>query len=288
MNRLLIAVFAILPIIVSAQWGMTPNQAMVKQSIEPSLVVICSAYKLQDGSGQRYGRNNRAEFSQGYTLGVVTDAGLLTAASSIKPWLYDADYARYSRSHKPLLSATSLRQIGDSSYGSFPLAADSSSSLIMCVRSDSLAGIPALSTHNDTSYRDGWMLWCFVSDTLGKAGAVSTSAIVCPAVFGDSVATRRVATPAASGMVHDNIASCKPIGAVWVVPTYPKAGTVQFRVAGMAVKDSTGWMLVPVRPDAVDDRIEPSLDEEPRNELTPMPDGQQKQGKRNKKNKKNK
>lgn len=288
MKKLLIAALVILPMTVSAQWGMTPNQAMVKRSIEPSLVVVCSAYKLQDASGQRYGRNNRIEFSQGYTLGVVTDAGLLTAASSVEPWLYDADYARYSRSHKPLLSKTSMRQIGDSSYRSFPLAADSSTSPIMCVRSDSLASIPTLSTHNDTSYRDGWLLWCFVSDTLGKVGAVSTSAIVCSAVFDDSVSSQRVAAPATSGMVHDSLASRKPIGAAWVVPTYPKAGVVQFRVAGLTIKDSTGWLLVPVRPEVVDNQIEPSIDEGLGNELTPTPEQQQNPGKRDKRNKKNK
>lgn len=288
MKKIVLATFVIMPMFVSAQWGMTPNQAMVKQSIESSLVVICSAYKLQDGSGQRYGRNNRAEFSQGYALGVVTDAGLLTDVSSIKPWMYDADYTRYRRSHKPVLGEVSFRQLGDSNYRSLPMNVDSSFSPIVCVRADSLSPIPALTTHIETSYRDGWLLWCFVSDTLGKAGTVSTSAIVCPSGSSDSVLSRHIAAPVAINMVHDSIASRKPIGAVWVVPTYPTAGIVQFRVAGLAIKDSTGWLLVPARIDVVNDPIGTTADEEPRNELTPSPEQQQEQGKKNKRNKKNK
>lgn len=286
MKRILIAAFVLLPIAVSAQWGITPNQAMVKQSIEPSLVVVCSAYKLQDDSGQHYGRNNRTEFSQGYTLGIVTDSGLITATSSIKPWLYDADYTRYSQSHKPILSEMYFRQIGDSSYMSLSTSVDSSSSLIMCMRSDSLSNIPALSTHNDTSYSNGWLLWCFVSDTLGKAGAVSTSAIVCSAEFNDSVLAQSVVSPTVPSMVHDSIAALKPIGSVWVVPTYPKAGMIQFKVAGLAIKDSNGWQLVPVRQNNVGSQVGANLGEESGDELTPSPDQQQNQGKKNRRNKK--
>lgn len=288
MKRILFVAFVLLPIAVSAQWGITPNQAMVKQSIEPSLVVVCSAYKLQDSSGWHYGRNNRTEFSQGYALGVIADSGLLTATSSIKPWLYDADFTRYSQSHKPVLSETSFRQIGDSTYKPLPIAANASTSLIMCVQSDSVTIIPALSTYNDTSYRNSWLLWCFASDTLGKVGVVSTSAIVCSTVFNDSVSVHPVVSPAVPSMVHDSIAALKPIGAVWVVPTYPQAGMIQFRVAGLAIRDSTGWLLVPVRPNNADSQAVSSRDEVPDNELTPSPDQQQKQGKKNRRNKKNK
>ena len=55
---------------------MSPNQAMVKASVEQSVVIICSGYKLQDSTGQRFGRSNRTEFSQGYSLAVVTDSGI--------------------------------------------------------------------------------------------------------------------------------------------------------------------------------------------------------------------
>lgn len=288
MKRFALAFLFFLPMMVSAQWGLTPNQAMVKRSIEPSLVVVCSAYKLQDGSGRHYGRHDRAEFSQGYALGVVIDSGLLVATSTIKPWLHDADYARYSRTHKPVLSNTAFRQIGDSLYKPLSIAVDSSSSPIMSVRPDSVAHMQAMSIHNDTSYKDGWLLWCFVSDTLGKAGSVSMSAVVCSSEFGDSALSQHVAAPVVSGLIRDSIASRKPIGAVWVVPTYPRAGIVQFRVAGMAVKDDTGWILVPVRHNIVDDRIGPSFDEKSGDELTPSPEQQQKHGRRNKNNKKNK
>ncbi len=287
MKRILITTFVLLPIAVSAQWGITPNQAMVKQSIEPSLVVVCSAYKLQDSSGQHYGRNNRTEFSQGYTLGIVTDSGLITASSSIKPWLYDTDYTRYSQSHKPVLSEMSFRPIGDSSYSSLPISIDSSSSLIMSVRSDSLVNIPALSIHSDTSYRNGWLLWCFASDTLGKAGAVSTSAIVCSSELNGSITAQPVVVPAMPSMVRDSVAAPKPVGAVWVVPTYPKAGMIQLRVAGIAIKDSAGWLLVPIHRNIANNQVGSSPDEEPVNELTPSPHSQHNQGKKNKRNKKN-
>ena len=284
MKRILIVAFVMLPIAMSAQWGITPNQAMVKQSIEPSLVVVCSAYKLQDSAEQRYGRNNRAEFGQGYTLGVVSDSGLILAASALQPWMLDADFARYRQSYTPVLSALTYRQTSDSAYSPIPLTTDSTmSSGLLRIPTDSIRDLPALAIHTDSTHKNGWLLWVCVSDTLGKAAVSSTTAIMYSAELAGADTVLHVDAPMAPSIARDRGAARKPVGAVWVVPSYPHAGIVQFRVAGMAVRDSTGWIIAPIY---VNKQIHIKSTDDSSDELTPSPDPQQPQ--ENKKNKKNK
>ena len=270
-------------------WGqglVSPNQAMVKASVEQSVVIICSGYKLQDSTGQRFGRSNRTEFSQGYSLAVVTDSGIVIPASTNAPWSYDADFERYCSSHSPVLSSIRFRQLGDSVYSNLQQTVDSTQSpLLFRMSRDSVERVPRISIHSDTTYNNGWLLWVYASDTLGNVGLTSTTAVTAPSNINDTILSVRVNAPIAFGLMRDSIASRKPVGAVWVVPRYPKPGLVQFRVAGLTVRDSGRWMLVPIRfasTEAVEVQSEVSDDE-----LTPSPDQQQPTNKKNKKNKKN-
>lgn len=271
-------------------WGqglVSPNQAIVKASIEQSVVITCSGYTLQDSTGQRYGRNNRTEFSQVYSLAVVTDSGLIVPASLSFPWTCDADFKRYRSSYNPILNSIRFRQLGDSIYSSLQLAVDSTSSpLLFRMSKDSVEKVPQLSIHSDSTYNNGWLLWVYASDTLGNVGLTSTTAVAAPSNISDTIPSIPVNAPLASGLMHDSTASRKPIGAAWVVPCYPQPGLVQFRVAGLTVRDSEGWLLIPIRFASAE--ITETQSEVSGEELTPSPKPQQSSGKKNKKNKKNK
>lgn len=282
--------FVVTTFLTLSVWGqglMSPNQAIVKASVEHSVVITCSGYKLQDSTGQRYGRNNRTEFSQVYSLAVVTDSGLIIPASTSSPWTCDADFERYRSSHTPVLNSIHFRQLDDSLYSILQLVVDSTPSpLLFRMSKDSVEKVPQLSIHSDTSYNNGWLLWVYASDTLGNVGLTSTTAVTAPTNISDTILSVRVNAPLASGLMRDSIASRKPIGAVWVVPCYPKPGVVQFRVAGLTVRDSGGWMLAPIRFMKIGNtETQPEVSGD---ELTPSPEPQQPSGKKNKKNKKNK
>lgn len=282
--------FVITTFLTLSAWGqglMSPNQAMVKAAVEQSVVITCSGYKLQDSTGQRYGRNNRTEFSQVYSLAVATDSGLVIPASTTTPWSYDSDFDRYRTSHSPILNSIRFRIIDDSVYRNLQQTVDSTQSqMLYRMSADSVAKVPQLSIHNDTTYRNGWLLWVYASDTLGNAGATSTIAVTAPSNICDTIPSIRVNAPIFSGLFLDSVAACKPIGAVWVVPYYPRPGIVQFKVAGLTVRDSEGWMLAPIRfmtSEVEDTPVETSSDE-----LTPSPEQQKPTSKKNKKNTKNK
>lgn len=282
MRRYLI-LFFMLPCVVMAQWGVTPNQAMVKGAVEQSVVVVCSAYKLQDSTGQHYGRNNRPEFNQSYSIGVVTDSGLIVAESILQPWVFDTDFARYSRSYKPVLSVVTYRRLSDSVYNSLSPNVDSITPFLSQIPIDSVKNIPSLAPHTDTTYRNGWLLWVYASDTLGKVGLTSTTAVMCSAEMNDTVTAQRVNAPLGSSLLGDTLALRKPLGAVWVVPCFPKAGLVQFRVAGIIVRDSTGWLLVPIRLERHNDIVETEHRTGTNDELTPLSEQERQTGKKNKK-----
>lgn len=273
----------ILPTLMVAQSLFSPNQAMVKGAVEQSVVVVCSAYKLQDSAGQYYGRNNRPEFNQSYSIGVVTDSGLIVAGSVLQPWVFDADFARYSRSYKPVLSVVTYRRLSDSLYKSISPNVDSVTPFLSRIPIDSVKNAPSLAPHIDTTYSNGWLLWVYVSDTLGKVGLTSTTAIICSAEMNDTVTAQRVNAPLGSSMSGDILALRKPVGAAWVVPCYPIAGIVQFRVAGIGVRDSAGWLLAPLRLNKNDDTVESEQGTGTNDELTPSSEQERQTGKKNKK-----
>lgn len=284
MKRLLSILVFIVPLSLFAQSLFSPNQAMVKGAVEQSVVVVCSAYELQDSTGQRYGRSNRAEFSQSYTLGVVTDSGLVVSHSVMQPWLFDDDFSRYRQAYKPVWSAVSCRQTTDSVYTSIGLSADNiPSPLLMRMPNDTITFFSPLSLHTDTTFKNGWLLWVYVSDTLGKVGTTSTTAVMSTIQTVDSMVT--VSAPSVIGMSRDSLASRKVVGAVWVVPSYPKAGIVQFRVAGLVVRNEVGWVLAPLQFTRQSAIVVPIQDNLPEEELTPSPDQQQMQKEKNKRSK---
>lgn len=263
---------------------LSPNQAVVKASIEQSVVITCSGYKLQDSTGQRYGRNNRSEFSQVYSLAVATDSGLIVPASTLQPWSYDADYDRYRSSYTPILNTIGFRQIGDSLYSNLQHTAENTlSPSLFRMPNDSTERVPQLSIYTDKTYSNGWLLWIYVSDTLGETGTTSTTAVMAPARVNDTLLDIRVEAPLAAGLMRDSIALRKPIGAVWVVPTYPTAGVVQFKVAGLTVRDGAGWQLVPLQFQHIATSNPEDLQQSTEEELTPLQEPQQPSNRKNKK-----
>ena len=243
----------------------SPNQAMVKGAVEQSVVVVCSGYKLQDTTGQRFGRNNRAEYSQTYTLGVATEEGLVLAPQVTKPWTTDADFVRYRNSHTPVLSSIAYRRLNDSVLTALPLSVDSTTlPPLRLILADTIATVAPLAVHTDGAASGGWLLWVYASDTLGQAGKTATTAVITNAAVGDTT-PQYVTAPALSALLRDSIAKPKVLGAVWVTPCYPEAGIVQFKVVGMAVRDDNTWRLTPLH--HIAQRNTTSCDE-----LTPSPE----------------
>lgn len=274
------ALILLVLVMVVPAWGQSlqsPNQTMVKNAVGQSVVVVCSGYKLQDSTGQRFGRSNRAEFSQGYTLGVMTDEGLLLAPSTTQPWAADGDYTRYRSTHTPVLSSIACRPVDDSLYKTLPLTVDSTH-LPFLMRLDAETGVPALAAigSRDGTPKGGWLLWVSASDTLGLVGSTSVTAILASPTVNDT-ALPQVNPPVPSILERDSVASRKTLGAIWVVPSYPQPGTIQFKVAGMAVRDAGAWRLVPLRATALHRGAAGDV-------LTPSPDNPS--NKNDKKNKK--
>ena len=238
MKRIIFLFFVTLLMGGCTRLGSIPNQDFVKQSIEPSLVVVCSKY----GSPNRSGVGQRVEYGYCYTLGVFTDTGFV---------VYDTDLSRCGLSSDAYFCGLSYRHVYDSLYSPLPPCADIVTSKLLHITPYPMNNGPSLTEYTDTVFDNSLLLWAFVSDTLGKAGAVYTMATELSVELDDADLTQRVVAPTLPDALDDGMKSCKAIGAVWVVPCKTLDDTIQFRVAGMVVRDREGWALAPLCHDAI-------------------------------------
>lgn len=243
MKRITFLIFVTLLMSSCAQLGRTPNLAIVKQSVEPSLVVVCNKYGLLNSAGN----NPCSEYVYCYTLGVFTDSGFIAPASILN----DTDLSQYDLSQKTYFCGFSYRRIADSLYRTLPPGADIVTSELLYVTPGNVNNGPSLAEYTDTIFDNSLLLWAFVSDTLGKAGEVYTMVTELSVELDDTDLTQRVVAPMLPDTLDDDMKSCKVIGAVWVVPCKAQSDTIQFRVAGMVVRDREGWVLVPLYLDKI-------------------------------------
>ena len=238
MKRIIFLIFVMLLMGGCTRLGNIPNQDFVKQSIEPSLVVVCSKY----GSPNRSGDDHCVEYAYCYTLGVFTDTGFV---------VYDTDLSRCGLSNDAYFCGLSYRHVYDSLYSPLPPCADIVTSRLLHITPYPMNNGPSLAEHSDTVFDNSLLLWAFVSDTLGKAGAVYTMATELSVELNDTDLTQRVVAPTLPDTLDEGMKACKAIGAVWVVPCKAQSDTIQFRVAGMVVRDREGWVLVPLYLDKI-------------------------------------
>ena len=223
----------------------TPNQTMVRRAVEPTLWVVRSGYKLQDTTGQYYGRSGRDEYSQGFTLSVGVDGSLLSMGMVATPWERDDSFDRYRQTHTPVLSSLACRHLSDSLYTTIPLPAETVQGQFLTL------GLAEGSLNRHVgSASDGWLLWVYVADTLDHVGTTHTEAVSYSIRPDETATQRRVSPPRIPLGVRSSEARCRAIGAVWVVPTYPGEGIVRFCLGGIAVPDEGGWNLTlfPITP----------------------------------------
>lgn len=241
MKRIIFLFFVMLLMSSCSQLGKNPDRAIVKQSVEPSLVVVCSIY----GMPNRSGNGQRVEYVYRYTLGVFTDTGFVVPASAFN----GDDLSQSGQSRDAYFCGISYRHITDSLYRPLPPCADIVTSELLHVTPYPSYNGPSLAEYTDTVFDNSLLLWAFVSDTLGQAGTVFTMVTDLSVELDDSDLTQRVVAPNLPDTLDDSMKQCKAIGAVWVVPC--KDDTTQFRVAGMVVQDKDGWKLVPLYLDEI-------------------------------------
>ena len=253
MRWLILLLAAMLPFAAGAQTGTdVSGQDEVQNAVKPYLAVVCGGYKLKSiESGKLFGRNNRREFSQAYTLAVNTDSGMLFDASVSTPWKYDADFEKYRDKYHTVLSTLRYRRLKDMAYQPSDIKPTAKGVAISTVKLDNKMATPMhCRSVEEGETLHGWLVWLYVSDTLGSekwgtVGEVSTvRPVLCDATFSDKVRSKDVKPPFA--LVPDVSAMRKAVGAVWVIPAGQKNGKAQYDMAGLAVVTPSGWSLVPM------------------------------------------
>ena len=238
MKRIIFIIFVTLLMSGCTQLETTTNLAIVKQSVKPSLVVVCSKY----GMPSRSGNNTCVEYGYCYSLGIFTDTGFVVSASALN----DNDLSRYGLSRNAYFCGLSYRRIADSLYQTLPPCADIVTSELLHVTPHPVRNGPSLSEYTDTIFDNSLLLWAFVSDTLGMAGNAYTMMTELSVELDDTNLTQRVVVPMLPDTFDNAMKPCKAIGAIWVVPCNDQADKTQFRVAGMVVRDREGWVLTPL------------------------------------------
>lgn len=256
---------------------------LIKKTNGKAIAVVEQMYQLKDAKGNVYGLNGNEEFGETYSLGIVTEEGLIVTDKATHPWDYDPNYDQYKndKNYEPVLYETDIKPFGEKDSIRMECTEETPKDLgvgcflMPCFQSEE-GGI----TLSDTTGKvDGWMVWAMHPTSNEITKDLDYHVYV--------VHTQSVD-------VKDNGFVVKPpqnmeraIGGFFVVPHITKVGSVCFELCGVAIKMNDDWTLQSVvQPKKKTEEKQPKVGSD--NEEKPKPSGgkltpAEKKGKKGKK-----
>lgn len=216
-------------------------QGIAEEAIKPGLFVIRQDYVIKRNSdGATFGLDNRPEFGTTYSLAVKTTNGYIISEPAVKPWLYDKHYDQLQdkKSYTPVILQTRISPLQDSlSYSQIDISDsakfENHQRLWIVRQPDTSNGsFPTF----QTGY-SGYTVWISVDEKKELHRKMSAKF----SFTTDSIAFDKptVITPNFS---KDNI-----LGGLYIIPSYPKIGEIQFQLAAVIVPEQDGWAAVPLQ-----------------------------------------
>ena len=87
-------------------------QRLFEDALEGCFVVLQRDYQLEDSAGARYGWNGAAAFNSIFSLGVITERGIIVDSNFVTPWVHDVEYEKYN-SYKPVATSAFYHNIDE-------------------------------------------------------------------------------------------------------------------------------------------------------------------------------
>ena len=222
----------------------TSDQKFVKMALDSSICILCQNYVLADSAGNEYGRNKDPYFGRKYSIGVITDKGILAPAEIITPWESDKNYDKYRKTDtlKPRLSTLLYKRVNEQHFSSIQKPAIKKledSSTIAYEIPDSIQTVPSSFVQADSS---GWLIVLSCPDTiLGDSSQITLTAIKPKMVAEGSTGKSYIKNiPQKTGTLGGFYFSCRIA-----------LGRIEFGATGIIKKDERGWFVQTFQRNAV-------------------------------------
>lgn len=270
--RIVLALFiTILSLVVNAQENSTfnlsllsNNQQLIKDAVENGIFEISHSYQLEDTTThQKFGRYGKNEFGTGYALGIKVIGGIITTERLVEPWKYDINYQKYKGSHKPVSYKIEERQLNDTIIA--PSFCQPSNPLK--INGEQFAFLPdstvsksnGLSLDSIAGEKDGWIVWVVADNSINSGESINNSSLIIHkfSIQSDTIPTL-IKTPNTDKHIW---------GGIFIVPTYPSLGSIEFVLSGVITQnDTNNWLLNLISPNIFPER----LNDRDTSDLTPV------------------
>lgn len=224
---------------------------LIKKTNGKALAVVEQMYLLKDKKGNVYGLNGNEEFGKTYSLGIVTDGGLIVTDKAVHPWNYDPNYDQYKndKSYEPVLYETDIKSFGEKQpvrmecTEDAPMILGNGFSIMSCFQNG--GGLALTDTIGNI---EGWMVWAMHPSISDFRKDIEYNTVIC----------RWDANVDADGHVDIDASDFFPpnngqkaIGGFFVVPNITKAGNISFELCAVAYKDEeydSWWLQSTIQP----------------------------------------
>ena len=261
------------------------DSSVIIKSVGDGLFVVKQSYQICDReTGDLFGFRGNKEFGTTYSVGVKVADGFLLTDSALRPWVGDANFAKYAEKYDPIFYQSRFRTLKpDAKYDS--LAYD-------LTKQDQLVDTAVYRFASEAFEKKGFILdtaagkkegW-IVLVTAGKDADLETAELkydICryDIEIKDGSSSFTLKNPNPDQVV---------LGGIYVVPAYTAIGVMEFRLCGVVAQSGKDWKIYcPFAGVEAGDEVKESADEnsdDEASELTPV----DKSGKKKSKDKKKK
>ena len=221
--------------------GKSVGQEYVESAIENGFFLSMQNYRVRNKeTGKLYGYDGKAYFGVQYAIGVKVRDGLILPEKAMKPWAYDNNFTDYAAEYDAVSNEWLYSPIGEkAAYDSLDCTLEDcrqvGSTRVYMVHSALFDG-QGFEIDTSDGFKRGWMIW-FTADSdkdLGKEASVNVKAIQ-----KDITVDRN-----APYVTIDKLGTDQTIvGGIYIVPTYPRIGVVEFRLCGILVGSDDKWQI---------------------------------------------
>ena len=216
-------------------------QQMVEEAVGAGLYVLRQEYRLEDPStGKKYTWNNSPEFGHSISFCVIAENGYIVSDQAVKPWEYDSKYENYRDKYIPVFTKSYGKScFSGSDFSELPLLNPQECRPLgedYVFVDDATLGLRGFLMDSASGDKDGWLIWLLSDNTeVPEDGELSL------------LSYRHEMTLSENASVYE-IRDCSTdqyvFGGIYVTPSYPEIGKVEYKIIGVVVKVGEKWNLL--------------------------------------------
>lgn len=252
------------------------NQQIVREAVEKGFFMSKQSFQICDReSGELFGLNGKKEFGIQYTIGVKVSGGYVLTDMAVRPWVYNSKFDKYKDKYDPVFYEAMYSELGGKpKYEPLDYSLTNQEEL-----TDEALYLFSSGTFNQTGFvvdtdageKNGWVVW-FIAK---KDADFEKSVDINYTIFRQDI---KVGEGQEFSDIEMPTTEQTVMGGVYVVPYYPNAGVIEFRLCGFIAKVDNSWKIIcpfvgkEIAAKPADDKVtdEDVVQEDGGGELTPV------------------